>query len=281
MSTEHYWELLNEAFDVLSDPLRKHIYDVHGEEGLKSGVVTPTGFVQPYVFSYDCMKIYKDFFATYSPYGDLIDTVTNPPLISLDGSRTVRTKPPDIEHYIDLDLEEIYHGTTKKVKILREEFLDETQVETKQVEETLDVHIPQSIPCGTKIRCKEAGDRNAKIIPPDIVFIVREKPHPRFHRKQMDLHMNVTISLEQAIVGFRLEIAGIDGRQIVTEIVDVVHPTYVKTIKGEGLILANGGRGCVPRGDLHVSFTILFPEYIPKKLRDEFRTLFHELRLNE
>lgn len=78
MSLPHYWELLNEAFDVLceyswkswvtnrfcislltANPLRKRIYDVYGEEGLKKGVVTPTGFVQPYVFSNDCMKIYK------------------------------------------------------------------------------------------------------------------------------------------------------------------------------------------------------------------------------
>lgn len=43
----------------VANPLRKQIYDIYGEEGLKTGVVTPTGFIQPYVFSNNSMKIYK------------------------------------------------------------------------------------------------------------------------------------------------------------------------------------------------------------------------------
>ncbi|XP_065090554.1 dnaJ homolog subfamily B member 13-like [Ochlerotatus camptorhynchus] len=253
MPLEHYWELLNEAFDVLSNPLRKQIYDVYGEEGLKLGVVTPTGFVEPYVFTNDCMKIYKEFFATYSPYGNLIDSVTSPPPLCQDDSRIVRVKGPDIEHFVDLELEEIFQGAVKKMRITREEFIGEARVQTTVVEDTLTVHTLPGVSTGTKIRFEEAGDCSPKIIPSDIVFVVREKAHPKFQRNGADLHTLVPISLQEAMVGFPLEIDGVDGRQLVLQIVDVVHPEYVKVLKGEGLPFPNAEEDN-KRGDLYVTF---------------------------
>ncbi|XP_053686649.1 dnaJ homolog subfamily B member 13-like [Sabethes cyaneus] len=253
MSIAHYWELLHEAFEVLSNPLRKRIYDIYGEEGLKAGVVTPTGYVEPYKFSNNCMKIYKDFFATYSPYADLIDAVTNPPPLCQDDRTKVKIKGPDIEHAINLDLEEIFYGTIKKMQIVRDEFADDSELETILVEETLTVHISRGIPTGTKIRFEEAGDRNPKIIPSDIVFVVKENPHPVFWRKGADLYTVVQITVEQALVGFPLEITGIDGRQLVIQIVDVVEPNFVKVLQGEGLPIP-GGEQSNSRGDLFVSF---------------------------
>ncbi|XP_058458434.1 dnaJ homolog subfamily B member 13-like [Malaya genurostris] len=277
MSREQYWELLNEAFDVLSNSLRKRIYDIYGEEGLKSGVVTPHGFQEAYVFSNDCMKIYKDFFATYSPYGDLIDAVTKPPPLCLDDRTTVKVKGPDMEEFVDLELEEIFHGTTKKMQILREEFVDETQVETVLVEETVRVPIQPGVTSGTKIRFEEAGDRNPKIIPSDIVFVVREKDHPLFSRDKADLHMIMPITLKQSLVGFPLKIVGIDGRQLMTEVVDVVHPEYTKIFKGEGLPKVDSTKVPKPRGDLCVSFKIDYPDFIPKRIREQLKEIFDDL----
>ncbi|XP_058838919.1 dnaJ homolog subfamily B member 13-like isoform X2 [Topomyia yanbarensis] len=277
MSLEHYWELLNEAFDVLSNSLRKRIYDIYGEEGLKSGVVTPRGFVEPYVFSNDCMKIYKEFFATYSPYGDLIDAATKPPPLCLDDRTIVKVKGPDIEKFVDLDLEEIYHGTIKKMEILREEFVDEAQVETVLVSETLQVPVQPGAPSGTKIRFEEAGDRNPKTIPSDIVFVLREKEHPLFRRDKSDLLMLMPITLQQALVGFRLEVAGIDGRQLVTQVVDVVTPEYVKVFQGEGMPMPDSSEDPKARGNLYVTFKIDYPSFIPKKIREKLKDVFDEL----
>ncbi|XP_062534962.1 dnaJ homolog subfamily B member 13-like [Armigeres subalbatus] len=276
MSLPHYWELLNEAFDVLSNPLRKRIYDLYGEEGLKTGVVTPTGFVQPYKFSNDCMKIYKEFFATYSPYGDLIDAVTNPPPLCQNDTSLVRTKAPDIEQYVDLELEEIYHGAIKKMKITREEFVDEVQVQTKMIEETITVPITAGIATGARIRFEGAGNCSPKTFPSDIVFVVREREHERFRREGPDLHMEVRISLKDALIGFPLEFVGVDGRQLVIQIVDVVHPGYLKIIKGEGLPIPDS-ENQTKRGDLHITFSISFPSFISKNLREKFRLLFDEV----
>lgn len=51
--------LTGEAYDVLSDPLRREIFDQFGEEGLKEGVPTPDGYMSPYVYHGDPMKTYQ------------------------------------------------------------------------------------------------------------------------------------------------------------------------------------------------------------------------------
>lgn len=139
------------------------------------------------------------------------------------------------------------------MQITREECINEAQVQTILVQDTLTVYTQPGVPTGTKIRFTEAGDCSPKIIPSDIVFVVREKAHPEFQRNGADLNTTVSISLQEAMLGFPLEIDGIDGRRLVIQIVDVVHPQYVKVLKGEGLPFPNSEE-VKKRGDLHVSF---------------------------
>lgn len=51
--------LVAEAYDVLSDPLRRAIYDQFGEEGLKNGVPNAGGFIEPYVYHGEPMRTYR------------------------------------------------------------------------------------------------------------------------------------------------------------------------------------------------------------------------------
>lgn len=56
---EAIFALAAEAYDVLSDPLRRAVYDQYGEEGLKNGVPRPEGFVKPYVYHGDPMRTFR------------------------------------------------------------------------------------------------------------------------------------------------------------------------------------------------------------------------------
>lgn len=56
---EAIFALASEAYDVLSDPLKRAVYDQYGEEGLKNGVPRSEGFVKPYVFHGDPMRTFR------------------------------------------------------------------------------------------------------------------------------------------------------------------------------------------------------------------------------
>ena len=57
---------ISEAYEVLSDPQKKAIYDTLGEEALKQGPLY-------YKYAENPLEIFDKFYANYNPFNDLID----------------------------------------------------------------------------------------------------------------------------------------------------------------------------------------------------------------
>lgn len=224
LQIEHFWEYINEAYDVLSNNLTREVYDNYGEEGLKRGVPAPEGFIQPYIYHGDFMKTYTQFFGTFSPYSDLIDAVTHPPILYsiADGKKGVKVKDKSIERMLYLELREIFYGAVKKMKILRQEFVDEGKTVLKTREKILVIQITPGTLSGTKICFAEEGDQGPTRIPADIIFVVSDIPHPIYCRRGSDLYMSYNIDLKQALCGFVLQIYTFDDRKLQVPITDVV-----------------------------------------------------------
>lgn len=218
-----FWELLNEAYDVLSNAMRREVFDQYGEEGLKQGVAAPHGYISPYCYHGEPMKTYFDFFGSVSPFCDLADAVTNPPkLYCVKEGIGVKNKDPSIERLIHLDLEEVFRGGVKLVKILRHEFVDRCRTKTEVKEVCLLVPIAPGIMEGTRLVFPEAGDQGATRIPADIIFIVCDKPHEIYRRDKWNLHIDRKITLKEALTGFKLSVTTIDDRKLEILVTDVV-----------------------------------------------------------
>ncbi|KAG8322873.1 hypothetical protein J6590_012862 [Homalodisca vitripennis] len=68
--------------------------------------------------------------------------------------------------------------------------------------------------------------------PADVIFVTEDKPHPIYHRENLDLMTERNISLEQALVGFTLPIITLDQRLLqipITQVVRYKHIFYFMT----------------------------------------------------
>ncbi|KAK7864309.1 hypothetical protein R5R35_009563 [Gryllus longicercus] len=262
-SVQVIFQTIAEAYDVLSDPFRRAVYDQYGEEGLKRGVPGPESYIQPYVFHGDPMRTFREFFGCADPFPDLLEALITPkPVYKLpSGERDFKTKEPPLIRPLLLTLHEVYHGGVKKLKINRLELTGKNSNNTEMREKVLSVPIQPGIPSGTTITFPEEGDQGPTIIPADVIFITEERPHEHFQREGNNLVMHCTIGLKDALSGLRVVVKTLDERTFHVNITDVVHPLYEKIIKGEGMPLVQDPR---KKGDLIIRFEVEFPKYLPK-----------------
>merc|ERR1719274_397000 len=99
----------------------------------------------------------------------------------------------------------------------------------QKVQETLDVHVPKGAPDGHKIHFHEKADEIPDGEAGDVVFVLQEQPHSDYKRKGDDLFIERTISLTEALCGFKMEMDSLDGRKLLikSEPGEVIKPvTY-------------------------------------------------------
>ena len=95
-----------------------------------------------------------------------------------------------------------------------------------------------------------------------MVFVVEEKPHPRFTREDNDLVIRVQIPLVDSLTGSGGPkiIDTLDSRKIrVSPPAGVVKPGADSRIIGEGMPIRKAGLA-KSRGDLIVKWDVIFPD---------------------
>ena len=115
---------------------------------------------------------------------------------------------------------------------------------------------------GTKVRFPRAGNEQARGESQDLVFVVEEKPHPRFTRDGNDLIVTQKLPLVEALTGDggKKTIEHLDGRKLQVRVPSgVVKPGQQTTITGEGMPARKEGQ-VHKKGDLIVKWEIVFPD---------------------
>ncbi|KAK6639169.1 hypothetical protein RUM43_007439 [Polyplax serrata] len=169
-----------------------------------------------------------------------------------------------IEHDLYMSLEDILNGCTKKMKISRRVLQPDGSV--KKEDKVLTINVKPGWKAGTKITFQKEGDQGRNKIPADIVFVIRDKPHPYFKRDGSNIKYVAKISLKQALCGCTAEIPTLTGERIPLHInSEIVKPTTVKKLTGRGLPFPKEPN---KKGDLLISFDIKFPDSLPKNTKD-------------
>lgn len=166
-----------------------------------------------------------------------------------------------------LTLEELFKGTTKKLKVTRHVH-DDASGKSLPVSEVVEIGVKPGWKKGTKITFPGKGDELPGRPPADLQFVVDEVPHARFKREGNDLHVTVKVPLVSALCGGDASVDTLDGRRLSFKLPSLMQARASKTIAGEGMpISKEPGK----KGNMVVSLEVAFPKHLSDKQKEVLR----------
>ncbi|KAL3509306.1 hypothetical protein ACH5RR_028707 [Cinchona calisaya] len=163
--------------------------------------------------------------------------------------QTAPRKTPPVERKLCCTLEDLYKGTTKRMKVFRQVARPVNGMTV--VAEIFRIDVKPGWKKGTRITFPDEGYEAPGVLPADLVFIIDEKPHPVFTRDGNDLVVTQKISLAEASRGYTVHLTTLDGRSLTIPVNNVIHPTYEKVVRREGMPLS---RDPSKKGNLRIKF---------------------------
>lgn len=272
---------INEANEVLSDADKRRQYDELGsnwrayEQAQRAGG-TPDGWpgFQGRApgggqTSYRTMtpEEMETLFGTDDPFSDFFHTF-------FGGSQRARpergrseTRPSrggrrgaDFESPLELTLEEIAAGTTRRLSMQRD-----------GQERTVDVRIPAGVKDGARVRVAgEGGQAGAGTPAGDLYLVVRQRPHERFERRGQDLYVKVSIPVPTAVVGGEVPVPTLSGTPLRLRVPELTPSGRIFRLRGHGLPTAGKTD---TRGDLYATAEIDVPSTLSTEERRHYEAL--------
>ncbi|XP_032407227.1 LOW QUALITY PROTEIN: dnaJ homolog subfamily A member 4 [Xiphophorus hellerii] len=285
------FKLISHAYEVLSDPKKRDLYDQGGEQAIKEGGMNSGA---------SPMDVFDMFFG--------------------GGGRMQRERRgKNVVHQLSVTLEEMYNGSTRKLGLQKNVICEKcdgyggkkgalekcstckgrgVQIRVQQIgpgmiqqtqsichdcqgqgekfnakdrckncnghklerkKKILEVHIDKGMKDGQKITFHGEGDQEPGLEPGDVVIVLDQKEHSLFQRQGDDLVMKMDIKLAEALCGFRKTVRTLDNRSLIISTMpgEVIKHNDIKCVQNEGMPIH---RDPYERGMLIIQFQVEFPE---------------------
>lgn len=150
---------------------------------------------------------------------------------------------PDIRYTLEVDFLEAVNGAKKRVTLPDGGILDLT--------------VPEGVGEGQVLRLKGKGSPgHGGAEAGDALVEIRVRPHPQFKRINDDIHLELPISIDEAVLGEKIEVPTVTGK-VQLSIPKATSSGRVFRLRGKGVRTASGGHG-----DQLVTVRIVLPEKI-------------------
>lgn len=254
---------INEAYDVLGDPQKKRNYDMTGNSGgnpFMGGGGMPPGMND--LFSSIFSGGFQGMQGGGMPPGMAEAMHGGMPNVRIFRNGrpvfTERQKPPVINKKINITLKEAFDGINYPIEIERWIMTNNLKVFEK---EKIYVEVPKGIDSGEILQIPNKGNVINDTNKGDIKIFVTVENDTVFIRSGLNLVYNKTISLKEALTGFKFDFKYLNDKTfaINNDEKNIIRPNYQKEIRGMGM----ERKGI--KGNLIIKFHISFPD----KLTDE------------
>lgn len=254
---------INSANDVLSDPEQRRGYDMeqqggHPMQGFPPGFHPMQGFPPGFPFGGGHADIFEMFFGGGGA-GPNIEIRGMPNMFFQ--KRVL--KPEPIEKDLHITIKQSYEGAVVQVEVERVIRHENTQtVET----ELLIVNVPQGIDQGDTIVLQNKGHVMASVTG-DVKLNIHVKNDTEFRRNGLDLYFTKTITLKEALCGFKFKFEHLNGNQMTLNVNVVIFTGAKQVIKNLGMV----------NGDAVGNFILEFVVTFPESLTPEQKTQISEI----
>lgn len=157
---------------------------------------------------------------------------------------------------IYLTLEELYTGVSKKIPIERQ--INNGRI-FKSETEVLTIDVKEGWKEGTKITFTNKGNIEPNVEPGDVIFIIKQTPHPVFERENNDLVAILTITQREARNGFERSIKNLKGDNLIVDSKRMASSNsfgdHVHVVQNEGMPIRKEGK-IVGYGNMIIKFNI-------------------------
>lgn len=281
---EERFKDINEAREVLLDPEKRSLYDRFGaqwEQYQRAGGQAQDfdwsqwrqarpGGQRPYTRTVSPEEFAEMFGGSGGGFSDFFETLFGGGMgargagspfdnVSFGGAGgAVRPRRGrDLEHNIEITLEEAFYGTTRALQ-----WEDGRRIEAR---------IPPGVRTGSRVRLSGQGNPGAAGGEAgDLFLIVEVLEHNQFRREGDDLHTTVPVDLYTAVLGGKVPVPAIDKTVRLT-----IPP---ETSNGRQFRLSGLGmpklRSPQERGDLYAEVSV----QLPQNLSEQEKELFSELQ---
>jgi len=240
---------INKAFEILSDPKKREVYDQYGEAAFEKGAAGPSGFGGQY-YQQGPFRVYTNFGGDFSDFDFDFGGFSDPFEIfeqffgfQSPFSRSRRQRRDIFETTLTFD--EAVKGTTKNIVI---------KGENKAIK------IPAGVDEGTRMRFS------------DFDLVIHVRPHPYFRREGQDIYFQKEISYPLAVLGGIVSVPTIEGEVKLKVRPGTKDGTMVR-LRSQGVPYPKSNQ----RGDQYVIFKIKVPEKISSKAKKILEELGKEI----
>lgn len=232
---EEQFKEISAAYDLLNDPAKRARFD--------RGEIDASGQDRP------SQHFYRDFaeggdhaYSSDAGFGDFVDTED---IISEIFGRyarsNVRRRGSDVHYKLTLAFLDAINGGKHQV--------------TLPDGSSLDVTIPPGINNGQVLRLRGKGRPGLNGGPPgDALIEIEVRPHPVFRRKGDDIHVELPISLADAVLGGKVSVPT-PGGPVTMTVPKWSNTGTVLRLKGKGVPRSGGASG-----DEFVALKIMLPD---------------------